>query len=91
MAPNDLTIHSAIFAINGEFGYENYNEGPRKSDITLWGNITQKIRLTVGTIGSTGYDKIYSHDPCMFYDYPPHILEPTNVGWEIHDWKEVKE
>lgn len=89
-APDNVTIHSAVFAVNGGFGYETYNYGPRKENITIWGNITQKTRLPVGTIGSTGYNKKYSHDPRMFYDYPPHILEPVNVGWEIHDWKEIK-
>ncbi len=89
VAPKDVTIHSAVFAVNGGFGFEDYNKGARRGDIVLWGNITQKMRLAVGTIGSTGYNKLYSHDPRMFYDYPPHILEPVNVGWEIHDWKET--
>lgn len=94
-APKDIAIHSALFAVNGGFGYERYNERNedrnyvRKGDITLWGNITQRTRLPVGLIDSTGYNKKYSHDPRMFYDYPPHILEPINVGWEIHDWKEI--
>lgn len=90
VAPKDVTIYSALFAVNDGFGFEDYNKGVRKGDITLWGNITQKTRLAVGVIGSTGYNKKYSHDPRMFYDYPPHILEPVNVGWEIHDWKETK-
>ncbi|HWR62175.1 MAG TPA: hypothetical protein VN580_11220 [Clostridia bacterium] len=96
VAPKDINIHSAVFAVNGGFGYESYDayNGDRayvrKGDITLWGNITQRTRLPVGLIGTTGYNKKYSHDPRMFYDYPPHILEPVNVGWEIHDWKEIK-
>ena len=91
VAPKDITIHSALFAVNDGFGFEDYNKGVRKGDITIWGNITQGTRLAVGTIGSTGYNKKYAHDPRMFYDYPPHILEPVNVGWEIHDWKEINE
>lgn len=90
-APHDVSINAAIFSVNEGFGYEDYNKGPRKGDITLWGNITQRERKPVGTIGSTGYNKKYAHDPRMFYDYPPHILEPTNVGWEIHEWKEINE
>lgn len=94
VAPKDVTIHSALFAVNGGFGYELYEDNystsdTRKGDITLWGNITQKVRKAVGLIDTTGYNKKYSHDPRMFYDYPPHILEPTNVGWEIHEWKEI--
>lgn len=97
VAPKDITIHSALFAVGGGFGYESYdadnfdNNYLKKGNITLWGNVTQKTRLPVGSLTyNTGYNKKYSHDPRMFYDYPPHILEPVNVGWEIHDWKEIK-
>lgn len=85
-----ISIQADVFSVNNGFGFENYDKGSRKGDITLWGNITQRKRLAVGTIGSTGYSERYVHDPRMFYDYPPHILEPTNVGWEIHEWKETK-
>lgn len=96
VAPHDISIHAAIFAVTGGFGYEDYEDSnwwgnTRKGNITLWGNITQKTRKAVGLIGSTGYNKLYAHDPRMFYDYPPHILEPTNVGWEIHEWKEIND
>ncbi|MCK9216710.1 MAG: hypothetical protein M0P77_02140 [Firmicutes bacterium] len=87
LAPKDITIHAALFSVKKGFGYEEYNKGVRKEDILLWGNISQRIRLAVGTIGSTGYNKKYNHDPRMFYDYPPHVLEPINVGWEVHDWQ----
>ncbi|WP_093313190.1 pilus assembly PilX N-terminal domain-containing protein [Tindallia californiensis] len=89
VAPNDMHIHGAVFATQGGFGFENHDSGSRKGDIILWGNITQKERLAVGIINSTGYLKKYAHDPRMFYRYPPRILEPTNLGWEIRDWKEV--
>lgn len=89
VAPKDITIHAAIFSVNEGFGYEDSGVGGSKGNIYLWGNITQKIRKTVGTTSGVGYKKKYAHDPRMFYDYPPRILEPTNVGWEIHEWKEV--
>lgn len=91
VAPHNVTINAAIFSVKQGFGYEDYKSGPKKGDITLWGNITQRIRKAVGVIDKTGYNKKYAHDPRMFYDYPPHILEPTNVGWEIHEWKEINE
>ncbi|MGJ0848607.1 hypothetical protein ACR77J_18210 [Tissierella praeacuta] len=97
LAPKDVTIHAAIFSVNNGFGFEDYNNGKPRGKITLWGNITQRKRLPVGTFNIntgnsvTGYKKEYAHDPRMFYDYPPHILEPTNVGWEIHEWKESKD
>lgn len=89
VAPKDITIHGAIFAVNGGFGYESYDTGSRKGYITLWGNITQNIRNPVGVVDGSGYLKKYAHDRRMFYDYPPHILEPVNTGWEIRDWKEI--
>ncbi|NLP46572.1 MAG: hypothetical protein GX347_05980 [Epulopiscium sp.] len=91
IAPYNITIHAAIFAVQGGFGYENYHYGPKKGDIILWGNLTQYIRRPVGIIQTTGYTKKYAHDRRMFYDYPPHILEPTNVGWEIRDWHEISD
>ncbi|WP_077367723.1 pilus assembly PilX N-terminal domain-containing protein [Anaerosalibacter sp. Marseille-P3206] len=95
VAPENITIHAAVFAVNGGFGFEQYRSGVKKGNITLWGNITQRERKEVGTFdinsgnNRTGYKKRYAHDPRMFYDYPPHILEPTNVGWEVIEWKEI--
>ncbi|WP_353095905.1 hypothetical protein [Tissierella praeacuta] len=93
MGPYNITIHAAIFSVfrGYGFGYEDATVGYKKGDITLWGNITQRERKAVGTVNGTGYKKKYAHDPRMFYDYPPHILEPTNVGWEVHEWKEIKD
>lgn len=89
VAPKNITIHAALIALNGGFGFENYNKGKEKENINLWGSITQKERKAVKQ-GRHGYDKKYAHDPRMFYDYPPHILEPVNVGWEVKEWKEIK-
>ncbi len=99
MAADYVDIHAAVFAINGGFGFENAFEGNEKKYITLWGSITQKTRKPVGQLDSYwygysyehGYNKKYAHDPRMFYDYPPHFLEPTNVGWELIEWKEVNQ
>ena len=96
VAPKNVTIHGAIFAVNGGFGLESYDDGYVKEDLIVWGNITQNERKPVGTFQNgwqgkklTGYTKKYAHDPRMFYDYPPHILEPVNVGWEVIEWKEI--
>lgn len=106
MAPKNITIHAAIFTVKKDeddntmkngFGFEEYSSGVKKGKITLWGNITQRERRPVGTFNLnsgnnvTGYKKRYAHDPRMFYDYPPHILEPVNVGWEVIEWKEINE
>lgn len=94
VAPNNITIHAAIFALNNSFEYEAYNDKPVKDTLTIVGSITQKNRGAVGTfitgeVIQSGYSKSYSHDPRMLYDMPPHFLEPMNSGWEIREWKEL--
>jgi hypothetical protein len=95
VAPDNITIHGAIFALNHSFEYENWDSGGAKDTVTLLGSITQNSRGAVGTYNPdsgkiiSGYLKDYTHDPRMLYDMPPHFLEPTNSGWEIKSWKEV--
>ncbi|HNX27978.1 MAG TPA: hypothetical protein PKN87_01010 [Syntrophomonadaceae bacterium] len=94
VAPNNITIKAAIFALNGSFGFEDYTSG-LKNTITLLGSVTQRERGAVGTFDSwsgnpvSGYEKSYSHDERMLYDMPPHFLEPMNSGWEIRSWRET--
>jgi type II secretory pathway pseudopilin PulG len=95
VAPQAITIHAAIFALEGAFEFEDYCNSKCKGDITLMGSITQKYRGAVGTFQHgggriSGYTKKYTHDPRMRYDTPPHFLEPINAGWEIKEWREVK-
>ncbi|MEW6276057.1 MAG: pilus assembly PilX N-terminal domain-containing protein [Bacillota bacterium] len=93
VAPYNITIHAALFALNWSFEYEDYDRGALKGVINLTGSITQKYRGAVGTFSSwsgnrlTGYNKHYMHDPRMLYDTPPHFLEPVNAGWEIVNWR----
>lgn len=97
----NITIHGAIFAINGSF-INSYQIGSSPSStlpnppgtLTIRGAIIQKMRGAVaissasGGVG-TGYAKDYAHDPRMMYDQPPYFLEPSETGWEIHDWREI--
>jgi len=93
VAPSNITIKAAIFALNGSFSFEDYDNG-LKGIITLSGSITQKVRGAVGTFDQwsgnsvSGYEKNYYHDERMLYDMPPHFLEPMNSGWEIRSWQE---
>lgn len=95
VAPENITIHAAIFALNNSFQYESYDTGGVKGTLTILGSITQKSRGPVGQFNSTtgestrGYSKYYSHDNRMLHDMPPHFLEPMNSGWEIREWKEL--
>ncbi|HHY94334.1 MAG TPA: hypothetical protein GX513_04890 [Firmicutes bacterium] len=95
VAPQNITIHAAIFALNWSYEFESYDTGSLKGVITLCGSTTQKYRGAVGTFDSwsgerlTGYNKHYTYDPRMLYDMPPHFLEPVNAGWEIVTWREI--
>lgn len=96
VAPKDIKINAAIFAIKGGFGYEGYSKGGKRGDIQLWGSIIQNERLPVGKNRDylifnidSGYNKKYFHDPRMSNIAPPHFLEPKNLGWQIVEWQEV--
>ncbi|HHY60085.1 MAG TPA: hypothetical protein GX504_05655 [Clostridia bacterium] len=85
VAPENITIHGAVFSINEGFGYESY-EVHKKGTITLRGSLIQKTRQPVGKVNGTGYTKNYGHDPRMLEASPPHFPEPLNTGWEIKKW-----
>jgi hypothetical protein len=94
VAPHDITIHAAVFALDWAFEYERFSDPPVKGTITLVGSLTQRNRGAVGTFSGatrlTGYLKDYRFDPRMAYDAPPHFLEPTNAGWEITAWRLIE-
>ena len=94
VAPKNITIHAAVFAINNSFGVERYNQIGLKGTIHLVGSICQHRRGAVAMFDdrglTRGYKKNYTHDPRMAYESPhPIFLEPENAGWEIVSWKRV--
>ncbi len=93
VAPDNITIHAVLFAINESFGFEYYDYNNPRGTINLKGSIVQNYRGAVGTFYTggdlaSGYLKNYVHDPRLSYDTPPHFLEPLNSGWEIRAWRE---
>lgn len=94
VAPYNVTVEAAIFALNHSFGFERYNQGSAKGTLTVKGTIAQRYRGAVGTFSGgsrlTGYAKNYWYDERMKYDEPPHFVEPLNAGFEITDWQETK-
>lgn len=90
VALEDIDIYAAVFALDGSFGFEDYDSESPKEYINLTGSLMQNYRGAVGIVGgSHGYSKNYVHDYRMAYDTPPHFLEPDNAGWEIIGWKEI--
>lgn len=94
VAPYDITIQAAIFAVEwGAYEFEDYDKGLVKGHINLTGSVCQRYTGATGTaltggIRLTGYLENNRHDPRMDYDSPPHFLEPLNSGWEIIDWSQ---
>ena len=94
---DDITINAALFALNGSFSFEDYDEGGEKGNINFTGSMVQKNRGPIGQFGyfwfgggyNSGYKKNYKYDPRMAYETPPHFLEPENAGWEIMSWQEL--
>ncbi len=95
VAPYNITIKGALFALNNSFGFERYAEGSPKGTITFKGSIVQNYRGPVGTFNGrtgekiSGYSKNYSYDQRMLYKAPPHFIEPLNAGFELAGWSEV--
>lgn len=92
VAPDNVEIDAAIFALNHSFGFERYREGPPKGTVKIIGSIAQRYRGPVGTFGSdgrrqSGYAKDYYYDTRMAYETPPHFIEPANAGFEIISWR----
>lgn len=94
VAPFNIEVNAAIFALNHSFGFESYRTGPAKGTLTIRGPIVQRYRGPVGTFSwggarLSGYTKNYHFDPRMTYQEPPHFLEPANAGFELDSWEEV--
>ncbi len=91
-APSDLEINACIMALNTSFMMENWNVGPPKGTLTVYGGIIQDERGPVGTFnGSTGtklsgYSKNYSYDPRLLATPPPFM--PTTGDYITLSWQE---
>ncbi len=88
-APNDVTIHATMMAIQGSFGVENYNVN-KKGTLTILGGILQDTRGAVGTFsGSTtvsGYQKSYHYDTRLLNMSPPYY--PTIGKYQTVLWQD---
>ncbi|HHV16536.1 MAG TPA: DUF4900 domain-containing protein [Gelria sp.] len=95
-APDNIYLHTAMYAQNESFGFEAYDADliRGKDTARLVGSIAQKYRGPLGISGfilSGGYKKNYTHDPRFLYDSPPHFPDPVNSGWQSSRWSEIKD
>jgi hypothetical protein len=95
-APNNLQIFAAILATgqyapsdHGSFGVINYDTGPTRGRLHVFGSIVQDVRGAVGTFDNngprTGYYKDYRFDTRFVTNAPPYypVLEDQvgYTGW----------
>ena len=95
VAPVNVIVNAAVFALNHSFGYEDFRDDEPKGTLTVYGAIAQRYRGPVGTFSwstgpVSGYTKDYSYDERMLYQEPPHFVEPLNAGFEFVEWQEIQ-
>lgn len=90
--PFDLQVYASIMALENSFMVENWDLGPAKGTLTVYGGIIQDERGPVGTFsGATGeklsgYSKNYIYDPRLVNTPPP--FYPTTGDYISLSWKE---
>ena len=79
----DLRIDAAMLAIQHSFIVDHYNCGNQLGDLKVNGAISQKFRGPVGTVGNSGYNKVYTYDDRLRYLSPPEFLDPVESAWHM--------
>jgi hypothetical protein len=91
-APYDIQVYASIMALEDSFMVENWDVGPAKGTLQVYGGIIQDERGPVGTFsGATGqklsgYSKNYIYDPRLINTPPP--FYPTTGDYISLSWKE---
>lgn len=91
-APTNLEIDGSVMALDTSFMLEDWDVGPPKGALTIYGGIIQEERGPVGTFnGSTGqkvsgYSKNYSYDSRLLSTPPPFM--PTTGDYITLSWEE---
>ncbi len=87
----DVRIDGALLALGTSLKVENYDSGPPRGELTIYGSLCQVARGPVGTIRSdgttTGYDKDYHYDARFLNGAPPYF--PRTGEYELVSWTEV--
>lgn len=80
---SNLRIDAAMLAIQHSFIVDHYNCGNQLGDLIVNGAIAQKYRGPVGTVGNSGYNKVYTYDDRLRYLSPPNFLDPVESAWHM--------
>jgi hypothetical protein len=62
---------------------QNYDQGSKQGNLTVWGSIAQNYRGIVGQGGGagTGYIKNYNYDARLVTQSPPYFPQWANAKW----------
>ncbi|WP_349627160.1 hypothetical protein [Leifsonia sp. C5G2] len=85
----DRTIYAAILSVGHTFMVQNYDIGPARGSLNIYGAIAQEYRGTVGTAAGNGYIKNYNYDPRFKYTAPPKFLSPVSTTYGVSTLVEV--
>lgn len=83
------TIYAAILSVGHTFMVQNYDIGPARGSLNIYGAIAQEYRGTVGTAAGNGYIKNYNYDPRFKYTAPPKFLSPVSTTYGVSTLVEV--
>jgi hypothetical protein len=84
----NVQIDAAILSLTHSFWVDNYACGDRLGNLIVNGAIAQNFRGPVGTVGATGYTKVYTYDDRLRYRSPPYFLDPIESRWAVREFNE---
>lgn len=97
-APYNMTLQASVMALGNSFGVQNYQVGPPKGTLSLYGGIIQRNRGPVGTFNSStgqrvsGYQKDYHYDArfrgALSPPYFPVIATASGYRYITISWTE---
>ena len=86
-------IDAALLSVAHTFQVQNYDAGPNRGTLTVFGSIAQKFRGTVATSSgstiATGYAKAYSYNPLLSRISPPKFLAPSAISFLLQQYASV--
>jgi hypothetical protein len=90
----DREIDAAVVSVAHTFQVQNFDQGPVRGTLTLFGSLAQKFRGPVGTGTTTtqitGYAKNYAYDPLLVSVTPPKFLAPSATSFVLVRYASVE-
>lgn len=86
----DPKVHASVLALNGSVGVQAHGLGASLGTLSVFGSVAQRYSGLVGTPGTHGYLRAYSHDEALRYDPPPYFPDPTSGAWGVKTFAETR-